>query len=316
MSLLFCIALIIGQTAGDQPTPPPTGFWPTEKMLEGIVSRLADEKSLKFDLDESQAKEMRRKFVDRWSRFAKDRRTKLQPLIIEYLESQLAMQPPDTEAVASWSKRAMPMFDDLEAELTEMYADMREIVPPAKHPEMVKDALKTTAGLEAFRAKLRLWSEGQFEQREWWDLPPMERRKRREREAAAAVGPELPTEQENHNKSTIDTELDRWEQYVADFVKRYSLDDAQTESANSILRECKVRALVHKERHRDRIQALEKQIAEGAKSGDDKHNKYVQAETRALYGPVDEIFAEMQNRLQKLLTSAQSASPEPAIATP
>ncbi len=317
MFLLMCIVMMIGQAPADEPAPTASGgFWPTEKMLEGIVSRMADEKSVHFDLDASQAKQLRQKFVDRWSRFARDRRAVLQPLITEYLESHIAMTPPDSDAVADWSKRAMPMIDDLEGELTDLYADMRAIVPVAKHPELVRDALKTTAGLEAFRGKLQLWSKGEIAENEWWDLPPMERRKRRNKKAKDAVAPESPTEKENQQKSRIDTELDRWEQYTVDFIHRYGLDDAQTESARSILRECRQRAIAHEERHRDRVVALEKKIAEGAQTGDSNRNEQVQKEMREVFGPIDAIFSEMQTRLQKLLTSAQSEAAEPTQTKP
>lgn len=315
MALLISASVLLGQTPAEQSEPSGGDFWPTDRMLRGVISRIADEKSLEWGLCEQQASQVREQFLERWTRFADTRRSAIQPLLTEYVESQFAMQAPDPEAVAEWSERASPVVDALESELTEMFADLREIVPADRHDELVKDALKTTAALEAVRAKLRLWREGDFNEREWWDLPPYERRKRKDARQAAppAPDPDNPNDAEDSANAesdispTVREEMDRWAQYVADFIRRYALNTAQTESANSILRECRSRALAHEERNRQRIVDLEKRIAEG-KTADDAEKTKLKEELRALYGPIDAIFAEMQTRLEKLLTSAQSAS--------
>ena len=106
-----------------------------------------------------------------------------------------------------------------------------------------------------------------------------------------------------HNR--IDTEMLRWDRFLRQFVQRYVLDDTQTQAAYSIARECKQRALEHRDRYRARLATLEKSVGE-----ETEYTPEQSAEFKAMYGPIDALFAEMKTRIDQIPTTEQVATAE------
>lgn len=91
--------------------------------------------------------------------------------------------------------------------------------------------------------------------------------------------------------------LDKWEQYVKDFLEDYECTAEQTHSALSILDELKGRA----ERHQKFSQ---KQIAA---ANEIKDRRERQKRLDAINAPVDRLFGQLKQRLDGLLTTHQRA---------
>ncbi|MFQ5430858.1 MAG: hypothetical protein ACE5E1_11165 [Phycisphaerae bacterium] len=96
-------------------------------------------------------------------------------------------------------------------------------------------------------------------------------------------------------KSAKARPLDQWEQYVRDFIRAHELTPTQTNSALSILKDQSARAAWIANSNRDRIAAAKK-------LKDAKLRKQRLAE---LHKPIDDLFMELQRRLEGLLTAAQ-----------
>jgi hypothetical protein len=276
---------------------PLEGIWPTSKMVDNLLSRWADDTSVKYDLDGEQSEQLRTAMIKRWSGFIKENRKTLQPLINEYLESQFAMEQPDTEAVSNWAKRALGIFDAFEQQLIDTHGDMQEIMTPKQQMKLAKESFKMTAGLELFRAKLESWERGQIEKRDWWQPTTSARREQRERRKRERE----EAERIKKAKTPLDTQLDQWEAFVADFAKEYQFDDAQRAAADSILRECKQRAGDHRARHKSRFEAIELSTTEDSASAEKAAKK------KELYEPINSLFAELKSRVGRLRTTAQLA---------
>ncbi len=130
------------------------GIWPTTKMINRVLARWADQTAGEYDLTAEQFEALNQQLNIRWSQFFEQQRSVLQPLLNEFIETRLALTPPDPEKVKNWSTRALPVFKKLQQQLLETHRELSGILSPSQQAKLAGDSLKTTAGLQAIHAKL------------------------------------------------------------------------------------------------------------------------------------------------------------------
>lgn len=297
------------------------GFWPSEKIIDLVLTRWADEAGGDNELDEQQIEQLRERMLNRWPKFLKENRSKIQPVVNEFIEMRLEMKPPDKERVQDWAERASPVFDMFREQISHGIEDFRETLNPLQKAKFEAKVLEFSAGMQVAEAKLKQWKRGEFEDHEFWDPPRAERRRRRDEEKAR--------EQERHaaearQKDQITEELDRWDQYVAETIRTYEFDDAQRTTSQSCLKEIKERAATYRERNREQIAKLEDRVVamqqrneemknqearpeerEAKKAGADAELEEVKDQLTAAYGPIDEMFQELKRRVEGIPTREQ-----------
>ena len=170
------------------------------------------------------------------------------------------------------------------------------MTPPQK-ARLGIETIKINTGLHLFEKRLETWRQGRFEESDWWAPPPSVRRARasarRAAEPAEAISPSAA-------KAKIDEELQRWDFFVADFVRQYRLDERQSETAFSILRECKQKVSRYVDRYRARIEHIEKRLSRADEVTDE-----LRQEAADVYGPIDAVFADLRARVGRIPTRAQ-----------
>lgn len=266
-------------------------------MIDGVLARWADDLALRYDLDEDAARQLEHELSQGWRTFIQENRSVLQPLLNEYVEARLAINPPDPEVVRAWAERAGPVFAKIENQLHQTRRDLRSRLDPVGLGMLDVRSIEANVMLKTLEAKLDAWKQGRFEPHEWWDGTTRSRQ-----EAARRAEPHASTASSKVN-TRIDTEMLRWDHFLRQFVQRYLLDDTQTQAANSIARECKQRALEHRDRYRARLATLEKNVGDAT-----QYTVEQKAEFKAMYGPIDTLFAEMKTRLEKIPTTEQMAT--------
>jgi hypothetical protein len=298
-----------GETATREGLEVDSGLWPSRKLMRSMLTRMADDMVGRYGLSDDKRDQVRNATVDRWMDFLSDNRTKLQPLVNEFLEMRLALEPPFEEQVKEWAERALPVFDETRSQIEQNWNDLREVLNPWQRAKFEIDALATKAGLEVAQRRLTQWKQGQFELTDVWEprdraaqrqareRRAAERAERRERIEAEASAAE-PSDQ-------IELELDSWDRYAAEFISKHDLDEAQRDSVRSTLTEVKARAQAHRDRHREEIVELERRIEAPDPSDDDR--EAIKGELVRLYGPIDELFAELQRRLDSVPTESQKS---------
>ena len=283
---------------------PADGLWPTEQMIESTVSRVALETADAYQLSDEQYEQVRDGMVERWSTFLQENRRELQPLVNEWFEARVAIDPPSAEQVQDWASRAMPVFEKIQAQVDAGTEQIRSVLTPEQRARFDAEIGKNRFGLDHLGRQLARWRKGEYTEQEWWSPPPGRRLAKKGQAAApAAVQP----------ADEIDRELDAWDRYVENFIAQYGLSDAQQTAARSVLKEVKERADAHHDRHRTELIELERKIA----AADRDSRQDLTAEVERLYGPFDALFQELQVRLEKLLTQAQHrAASQPANQRP
>ncbi len=278
---------------------PLEGIWFTRRTIDGMIGRWVDQAAEKYGLNEDQSKKLEEQMQTRWPKFLRENRRAIQPLLNEYIETRVARTPPDADSIKAWAERAQPVFDRFEIQTLDTLKDMRSLLTFTQKAQLAVDTLKTAAGLELFKAKLGTWRRGEFKERDWWDPTRSVRRQREHVEPVQEIEQPAPSP----GSRRIGEELLRWDYFVAEFIVRFNLDEAQRETAHSVLRECKSRAAAHRDQFRARIERLEKSV-EAEDSGTDARR----AELTAMYGPIDAIFAELKTRIEAIPTTAQTAT--------
>jgi len=290
----------------EEDVKPPEGLWPSPKLLKAMLTRWVEESGEKYDLDPDQRKELRGKVVEQWENFLSDNRSDIQPLVNEFIEMRMELEPPPKDHVEEWAKRAYPLFEKGRDQIHQSHNAFRKVLRPEQWAQFELDALKMNAGMGIAEQKLKQWQQGEFEKDDFWEPLPAERRARREERRKRAADEEKATQAAEEAKDPIAVEVGRWEKCVAEFNERFHLDEGQRTTSASCLSELKQRALAHRDKYRTDIAELEHRIE--SFDGAEPTLTELKKQLTALYGPVDEMFKELQSRLDQLPTTEQKAT--------
>jgi hypothetical protein len=291
--------------AASQSTPL-GGFWPTESMTRSVLARWVDESAVELDLSEDQQAQILENALNRWPKFLEENRAELQPLLNEWIEMRLAMEPPSTEQVQAWSERMLPVWQKIRGQFNDGIEDVREVLNPLQRAKFESEVLQFNTGLNVAEAKIKQWHRGEFKEHEFWDPPRSVRKKRREARKAEQRGEQIEAEAQPVDQ--VAEELKSWDRYTEEFIRIYELDEGQKSTARSCLKELRDRATAYRDRNIDRINKLEDRIARSDGSRDEL--KEIEKLLIEVYGPIDDMFKELQARLEGIPTSAQRAKVE------
>jgi len=264
------------------------GFWPSDRMLQYFVKRASRDLAEEYELSDQQLGQTEAQMLSRWPKWIKKNQQTIQPLFNEMIEMRINPDPPDPAAVADWAKRALPMFDEFRTEIEKGNEDFRAVLKPRQQARFDAQRLVFAMGLDVTEKRLKRWRQGKVEPTEVWDAPGRDqRRKRRSTELAKDDKGARP--------------IDRWQAYVDQFILRYQLDENQAESARSILVEIRTRAQKHLDTVAEQLTTINRQMNGATKDTRVALNQ----QRKKLQKPVEELFDELQRRLEALLTSAQ-----------
>lgn len=322
------------QAPTDSGSPPAMksleGLWPSEKLTNLLLQRWADEIGHRYDISETERASLSDAVVKRWAPFLAENRAKIQPLVNEFIEMRLDLQPPSKEHVREWAERALPVLDKFREQISEAADDVRGFLGPLQRAKLEVDAAGFGLGMKLAGQKLHELQEGTLDPdayRAFWQPTAAERSKRREersrRQDEEATNPAGPNpagakvaDANRAGEKAIDPilgELKRWEKFVNDFVQAYKLNDGQRSAALSCLSELKQRAIAHRTNRRADIEKLEVQIQ--AFAGSEEDLAILKKHLTELYGPIDDMFKELQDRVEKLPTAEQRAAAEARAAS-
>ena len=298
------------------------GIWPSSRQIQLILIRLADRVGNRYDLSREQADKLRDSTVKRWNRFAIDHRAELQPLLNEFIEMRMVLEPPRAEIVQAWASRALPLFDKYRGEYEQAVDEFRQLLTPSQRARFEVDALKYGLGMGLAQRMLKKWRAGEFDADDFWRRPDrrglgdsqddLQAREEGRQQVASHPG---ASDNDQHDASRrlkpaaredqIALELLAWDEYVGRFIQVHGLDKAQCDAVRSCLSELKGRALGHRELRREEIAKLEARI--GANTGTEEELADLSAQLVTLYGPIDDMFQELKRRIEPIPTVEQRA---------
>lgn len=282
------------------------GLWPSETLTKSLLIRWSDTVMGDYELSDDQREEIREAVSDRWSGFLQENRSRIQPILNEFLELRLAPEPPSAEQVQSWAERAGPVLDLAGEQMLASNEDFRRVLSPLQRAKFELDALQLNAGIQLAKQRLARWEQGDIDVGSVWQPTGRARDRRKKKQENTGE----PAEEAGLNYSPADVrradkileELDIWEAYTERFITLFQLYEAQQATALSCLYELKARALTHRKLYRKQIAKLEYRIESGYEPA--KKDELI-ASLKSLYGPIDQMFQELKDRLNGIPTTSQ-----------
>ncbi len=305
------------------------GFWPTPKMVDGMVYHVARELARHYEFDEDQTEQMTSVIRERFVSWFQKNRRQIQPLVNEFMESQLASEAPLSENVAKWAGRVVPLVEDFHTVMEGATDEMRGFMTDDQQAQLEADMAAYNVARRLALDKVYRWKEGGFDPESEWTADPGERR-RREREEQRAAKAAIETERER-----VEAELgvsgerarrevvvahetpragesapagakpeikDEWARYVEDFVKRYALDQGQQGQAQRALARRQESRADYLRRKADELDRTQRLIS-SAETPEDKARAL--DELAALNKPLERIFQQLKDDLEKIPTRKQ-----------
>ena len=291
----------------------PDGIWPSQKLMHSMLTRWADTISDEFELNDEERQKARKAIVNRWRPFLNENRDTIQPLFNEFLEMRLGVEPPDDDTVSRWAERALPAFQKFQAQAGEGTAEFRELLPPDKRADFAAKAIKLGVGLGVAEQKLKQWQQGIIQPDEVWTPRRSQRRARAKAKkkalesaqsaASVDVTSDEKAEPDEAQVDQVAEELGRWDKFVDDVIQRHEYTKAQQTAAVSFLDELKQRAVAHSDRRKEDIARIEYRIRHN--TGKEEELASIEALLVELYGPIDDLFKELQTRVESIATTRQ-----------
>lgn len=280
------------------------GTWPTRDVVRTLIADAAQKRCLeRYDLNEKQCGVVSHTVANQWSEFLDKNRDVVQPVLDEFVEMQFAKEPPSKARVQRWAEHLQPVLDRLEKHLAETKARFVADDGSVEGLQRELDVLNLESGVRLVRSQMSQWKSGNFDAHDF-------KRPRPTVIAPGAPGPApAPTAPPSGNAppapavDPVTVELLGWARYVNDFIERYQLDAGQRDAALSCLVELTSRAAAHRERHADEIADLERRINTPQQTTEAKTS--LAEDVLRLYGPIDEMFSELQHRIEEIPTEAQ-----------
>jgi len=224
-------------------------------------------------------------------------------LVLGYLSMRTADAPPRTETVKAWGRHAATLRNKHAARLSKKKETLLGEKDPKRRAQLELEVAVMSALDDLSRDRIERWAAGDFDPGVFWqaplrrpitgDAPPVQQQPRRTADRQPTPTPQDP----------ISVELARWTRYVTEFIRRFALDGGQRDAAQSCLSELSSRAAAHRERYREQIADLERRMQ--SKKTSPQIEADIQKDLIRLYGPIDDMFAELRARLDQIPTNEQ-----------
>ncbi|MBN1345662.1 MAG: hypothetical protein JXQ73_23420 [Phycisphaerae bacterium] len=318
--------------------PAVRGPWPPKPVVEATLKRMVKDVAKQLKMDAKQTAVLSEQAMSRWPAFLEKHRPVLQPLVNEYIEALIIGDPPKPETVARWAKAFQPIIEKAAQEFEGTYLEVRKVLRPDQLQQWDEGQKSFRAGKQTMEQQVRELASGRFDPRTWqtpFPKPrgsgpapirvatpaadgarvnaaapgdrPRQRGNRFSSRRGAAPGPSRLGQTDPARRGGVIVAdqkvrpLDKWESFVKDFIKRHGLDEAQTNSAMAILEELKTQAEDYETRHRGEMAKLERAV----QAADPEVKPRYQGQLDDLRRPVADLFQELQDRLDGLLTASQ-----------
>jgi len=279
-------------------------LWNTEQMMRQAAENIGN----RYNLNNAQREYTHRMLTTEVNRFLEEH-DDIWPLIRDLARCQLRGEVPEGEMAKRLGATALPILSEAKEAILRANQQWREecLTPEQRkmHDWDLRDMEKTFSKMEA---NFMAMSDGTPVRQGIFPEPNTDE--------PQPVRPRQPSERHKPRPyaqaSRARPQEDWWDNIVQDFIKRYQLDNSQSEAAFSILRDCKERARTYRESKDKEFADLAKKIAELHRSsaneppklGREKRRLVAKLEKR-LNKPITDLYKELMNRLDPIPTDAQ-----------
>ncbi len=267
-------------------------IWPVDRILKTAVDNL----STRYNLNDEQRAFTNEMMVSRVKAFLHDHEAEIWPLIKDLTQIQRKGEAPDPDNARVLGKRVLEIIEEAKAEIFSSNDEWREILTDEQkvvHDYDLREMTKTFGQMEK---NFTQWKAGKPESTGIFPPPPDPKNQ-------PAIPPR-PASTPRVAKATPKGAdfTSSMAEYVKKFIADYELTAGQIETANSILREIKLRADGYTKSHEQELGAIKARIVSET---DLKEKKKLTVEQGKLTRPLQQLFAELKGRLDGIPEKAQ-----------
>ncbi|HUW83945.1 MAG TPA: hypothetical protein VMZ31_14245 [Phycisphaerae bacterium] len=328
------ILLLLGATVvaqQEQSEPQPDYMRPTERGLRltpGIARAIGtlcagDPLKRQYGLDEEAQEKAAELIARRLMQTAHENQEQGQAFFEFAFESVIESQGRFTPELGKrWAELSVPLVAPMRECWLGVVEDLRPLIPPEKQARYAADTIAATLFFDGYTKKMARWKEGNVGRREDpFNVHHEPKQQDDPEQQAAASAPSEPDELAEARRTgerMLDYQMTRrWRQYVNEAVSYYQFDEAQQETAESILAELSDRAgqiTTDDWRAKALLNRIKWQL------GHREMGLYntpwtwqVDREFDDLMHPIHEMTRQLQRRLDAIPTAAQRAAAEKPI---
>jgi hypothetical protein len=265
-------------------------MWNPQAMIDQSVRQAAK----RYSLTPEQEQVARKMTTDGVNAFLDKHEMELRGLLRDAIQARFSGSTPSTQQVQDWAKQAAPLLGEIKKAVLDGNRQFRDVLTDDQKKVFDIDQKVIQQQFDHSNTVVNRWIEGKFSPET--DLPRGAWFNDAPRRQPASTRPS-PAGQ---------GELDRWDLYVRGFINRYDLDAAQTSQAMGILVDSKRRATEYWFSRKADIDAANERIKDvlaDASRGDQVPGARKQLDD--LNKPVETLYVEMQERLNKIPTDTQ-----------
>ncbi len=274
----------------DVSTIPP---WEPLKRMGAFNDHIAK----RYQLSGDQALRFRASLMREAGRFLWRNGGQIAQQMKEGFETRAAGQPFTPDQVARWARSSQPVMADMQKTLDRLTETIRPLLSPEAQEVFDRDLQSFGKRREYVDSMTKRWAQGKWRAADWgMEDDPIQKSQGASRDVMpppstrrAKNGTGLREEAEATQWFAYDPET--WIVYVRQFRTLYGLDAAQINSTKSIHDELYARAVSYQESRRAELDA----VPRGQRSDHEA------------FAPILANFAEVRDRLEAVLTSAQRA---------
>ena len=264
-----------------------------EKIMEQAVANIA----LRYNLNEAQKQKTDALMKREVRRFLREHENEVWPVIRELLTTQFGAKPPDDpEDVKRIGRAAGPLARLARKAIIDANAEWREYLTPEQKDTHDFDMAEMNKTFDTIDRNFEQWAAGKAPV--GGIFPP---------QPAPNAGPRTPRKPVEGlpEPEVITFEEGIFDTFVMEFIRDNDLDEGQIDSARSILKEFKIKAHGFRIANRSLLQKVAHDLKTAVEAHDRELSRKAEADRKVVLRPVYELFAEMDERLRALLTSAQ-----------
>ncbi|MGB0715911.1 MAG: hypothetical protein ACPGXK_08535 [Phycisphaerae bacterium] len=258
--------------------------WEPMKRIDFVANNLAD----RYDMTSDGAMRLKSKFIIGLGEFFGKHGSEIVKNVREAVNGRIAGEPFTAEQISEWIERGEVFRDDADALTDSMIDEIEKLVGPGGRRNFELDISSYRRRMERVDQLTERWREGKWQPSDWgMQDDPIQKGihpgvRVGNKVTVDANGAVIPT-------TWIPHDPDTWIAYLVAFKRDYGLSNGQITTAESIHNEMTRRAVTFRQLRRDRLGRIP--AAERSKHPD--------------YEPILDIFAELQERLDGLLSDAQ-----------
>ncbi|MBU0717805.1 MAG: hypothetical protein KJ749_06105 [Planctomycetes bacterium] len=268
--------------------------------VEQICEKAVRNISIRYNLNDEQTEFTMRMMKFRVTKFLKDHEEEIWPVIRGLLKNKL-MPPEDVAELTRIGKAARPLAELAKREIFDANAEWRKILSDQQKAVHDFDMAEMEKTFQQVDENFGAWEAGKAPDRPIFGPPQ-----------GMAQGPTRPPKPTGDDlpgpELARGIKLTIFDTFVEEFIKDHGLDAAQTEAARSILKEVKGQAKDYTSSKEKELSEIESKHKEALIKGNHERRTEAEGERQKLIQPIYALFAQMQSRLEALLTSKQRES--------